>query len=245
MRHRKPGRDVGDAHRRIGGVHRLPARPRRAVDIDAQILVLDLDIDILGLGQHRDGRCGRVDAALGFSGRHALHPVHAGFELQMGKGSCAIDVGDHFLVAAMLALAGGDHLHLPALEGGIALVHAEQVAREDRRLVAAGSGADFEDHVALVGGILGQQQDADLVFQLFDLRFKGGLLFGSHLGHLAARRDHAAEVFQLAIALAQGRCGSRGGFEIGIFLRQLDEGIPRCARREVMLDGGKALDDAV
>jgi hypothetical protein len=41
--------------------------------------------------------------------------------------------------------------------GGVALVHAEQVAGEQRRLVAAGAGADFEDGVALVHRVLGQQ----------------------------------------------------------------------------------------
>ena len=38
-----PGRDMRDAHRRIGGVDVLTTRARRAIDIDAQILVLDLD----------------------------------------------------------------------------------------------------------------------------------------------------------------------------------------------------------
>ena len=41
--------------------------------------------------------------------------------------------------------------------GGIALVHAEQVGGEQRRLVAAGAGADFQDGVLLVGRVLGQQ----------------------------------------------------------------------------------------
>ena len=52
--------------------------------------------------------------------------------------------GDDFLVAAELGGAGRDQLDPPALLFGIALVHAEQVAGEQRRLVAAGAGADFE-----------------------------------------------------------------------------------------------------
>jgi hypothetical protein len=35
--------------------------------------------------------------------------------------------------------------------GGVALVHAEQVGREQRRLLAAGAGADLQDGVLLVG----------------------------------------------------------------------------------------------
>ena len=43
------GRDVGDADRRVGGVHRLAAGPGGAVDVDAQVLLLDRDVDLLGL----------------------------------------------------------------------------------------------------------------------------------------------------------------------------------------------------
>jgi hypothetical protein len=44
-----------DAHRGVGRVHTLSARTRRAEDVDAEILVFDLDVDLLGLGKHRDG----------------------------------------------------------------------------------------------------------------------------------------------------------------------------------------------
>ena len=52
------------------------------------------------------------------------------------------------LVAAQLAGDSRHHLDLPALALGVARVHAEQVAGEQRRLVAAGAGADFEEDVA-------------------------------------------------------------------------------------------------
>ena len=103
-----------------------------------------------------------MDAPAGLGRRHALHAVHAGFEFQMGKDALARHRGDDFLVAADLAVAGRDDLDPPAARGGIALIHAEQVAGEQRRLVAAGAGADFEDGVLVVGGILGQQQDLDV-----------------------------------------------------------------------------------
>ena len=38
---------------------------RRAVDVDLQVVLVDADLDVLDLGQHRDGRGGGVDAALG------------------------------------------------------------------------------------------------------------------------------------------------------------------------------------
>ena len=64
-----------------------PPAPPDAHGVDAQILVVDLDVDLLGLRQHRDGRGRGVDAALRLGLRHALHAVHAGLELQLGEGA--------------------------------------------------------------------------------------------------------------------------------------------------------------
>ena len=145
-----PGRDVRDAHRRVGRVDALAAGAARAERVDAQILLVDLDVDFLGLGQHRDGRGRRVDAAAGFGGRHALHAVHAALVLQLAVDALALDQRDDFLDAAGVGVAGRHHLELPALALGVARVHAEQVGGEQRRFVAAGAGADFEDDVLLV-----------------------------------------------------------------------------------------------
>jgi hypothetical protein len=46
------GRQVGDAHRRVGGVDALPARTRGAVDVDADVLVGDVDL-VVELRQDR------------------------------------------------------------------------------------------------------------------------------------------------------------------------------------------------
>ncbi len=57
---------------------------------------------------------------------------------------------------------------------GKARVHAEDLRGEQRGLVAAGAGADFQDDVLLVVGILGQQQQLQVFFDLrqplFELR---------------------------------------------------------------------------
>ena len=84
----------------------------------------------------------------------------------------------------MRAFARRDHLDLPALLGGVALVHAEQVAGEQRGLVAAGAGADFEDDVALVHRILGQQRELDLLLQRGALLLQRRLLGLRHRAHL-------------------------------------------------------------
>ena len=77
-----PGRDVGDADRGVGGVDALAARAAAAEDVDAQVVLVDRHVDLLGLGQHQDaGRAG-VHPALRLGDRHPLHAVHAALELQ-------------------------------------------------------------------------------------------------------------------------------------------------------------------
>jgi hypothetical protein len=127
----------------------------------------------------------------------------------------------------MFAVAGGDHFHLPALRRGIALIHPEQVAREDRRLVAAGSGAHFENRVLVVGGILGQQQDADVMLHLLDLCVEVRPLGFRHVRHLAARLDHVGQVAALVIGLLQHPRRLGCGLQVGIFLGHLHEGFAR------------------
>ena len=124
----------------------------------------------------------------------------------------------------MLALAGRDHFHFPALRRRIALIHPEKVAGEDGGLVAAGAGANLEDHVAFVGRILGQQENADVVFHLCDARVELRLLGRGHIRHLASGRQHVLDVAPLAIGLLQPHGGARRGLELGILLRQLHEG---------------------
>src|SRR6266568_3857163 len=68
---------VGDAHGAVGRVDALAARTLRAEHVDPEVLVFDLHVDLLRLGEHRHGRGGRVDATLCLGDGHALHPVDA------------------------------------------------------------------------------------------------------------------------------------------------------------------------
>src|SRR5437868_10098605 len=106
-----------------------------------------------------------MDAALRLGGGHALHAVAAGFELELGVRAIADHAGDDFLVAADLAQALRDHLDLPAIALGEARVHAEEVAREERALVAAGAGADLEEEVALVVRVTRQEHALQLFLE--------------------------------------------------------------------------------
>src|SRR5690606_26099442 len=90
----------------------------------------------------------------------------------------ADDPADDFLVAAVLALVRGEHLDGPALVLGVAAVHAEEVAREERGLVAAGAGADLEEQIRVVVGILRHEMQRELPLLCGALRpERGRLLF--------------------------------------------------------------------
>src|SRR6185437_6124938 len=182
--HHDAGWDMREAHRRVRGVDVLAAGAGRAHRIDADVFGLDVDVDLFDLGQYGDRRGGGVDAARRLGLGDALHAMHAGLVFEPRIGALARDVGDHFLVAAGVAVAGFHDAEFPALEVGIALVHAQQVAGEQRRLVAAGPGAHFQNDVLFVGRVLGQEQDADVLLHLGDLRPQLADLSRGHLGHV-------------------------------------------------------------
>src|SRR3546814_16215900 len=87
--HHDTGRQVGDPHRRVGGVDVLATGALRAVGVDPQILVVDVDVDLLGLRQHRDGGSRGVDAHTAFGHRHTLPAVRPGPELPPGEAPTA------------------------------------------------------------------------------------------------------------------------------------------------------------
>ena len=76
-----------------------------------------------------------------------------------------LDNRDHFLVAADARFREREHLHLPAFLLGEARVHAEDFGGNPPGLVAARAGADFEDDVLFVVGVLGQEQHFQLLFE--------------------------------------------------------------------------------
>jgi hypothetical protein len=206
-RHDGAGRDVGDPDRRVGGVDALPAGPGRTVDVDAQVGRVDLDVDLLRLRQHEHaGRAG-VDAPLRLRRRHPLHPVHTALVLELAPHTGVRPAADrhrHVLVAAEVGLLGVEDLGLPALPLGVAQVHPEQVAGEQRRLLAALTGLDLQDHVLAVVGVARHQQLAQLVLQRAFARRQLGRLGGERLvlaGQLAGRRQVALGGLELVRGL--------------------------------------------
>src|SRR5690606_16586754 len=101
----------------------------------------------------------------------ALDAVNARFKFQLREDASTGNRSNDLLIAAGIAFAGRDDLDLPALLGGIAIIHAEEIAGKDRRLVPASAGADFEDRVLLVGGILREEEHLQLSQQAFNALF--------------------------------------------------------------------------
>src|SRR5947209_7868403 len=116
---------------------------------------------------------------------HALHAVHAAFVLELAVHFVAANQRDHFLQPAHWRFAAGRYFKFPALRLAVPRVHAKNLGREQRCLIAAGSGADFEHHVLFVVRILRQQQDLELLLDLEFFRFELGHLLLRHRPELA------------------------------------------------------------
>ena len=157
-----------------------PPGPEEQKRIDANIFGFDLHVDLFGFGQNRysDGR--RVHTALGLGGGHALHPMHSALVLHLRVHPLAFDDGDHFLQTTHSRFGLRKNLYLPAMLLGKSRVHAEDLGHKERGFVSPGAGADFQDDVLFVIGILGQQHDLDLFFQGCGRAFEARQFFLRH-----------------------------------------------------------------
>ena len=108
--------------------------------------------------------------------------MHARLVLHNAVHALAIDGEDNFFVTAHRTFGHRDDLDFPSLAVAEVLVHTEQVAGEDAGLVAARAGANLHLGVLAVLGVLRQQQQANLLFQLL---FFLGKRIQFHLGHIA------------------------------------------------------------
>ena len=174
------GRQVGDPDGGVGRVDALAARAGRAVDVDLEVVLVDLDLDVLDLGHDGDRRGRGVDAALALRLRHALDAVRAALVLEDGVGAVALDGEDDLLEAAGLVLARRERLGLEAAPLGVAGQHPVDVARPERRLVAADALAHLDDHVLVVGRVALDERELQLLLELA----RGGLVVGDELAEV-------------------------------------------------------------
>ena len=214
----EPGRQMGDAHGRIRLVDVLAAGAAGAHGVDADVLGADVEVDVLRLRQHGDGGGRGVDAPARLGGGNALHAVDARLVLEAGKHALARDRRHDLLVAAEIVLRQADDLGLPAALLGIAAVHAEEVGREQRGLVAAGAGAHLQDGALLVGRVLGQEVATQVLFELGHAPFEPPALPSpAPQGPLSAVGSSisAARSRPLGLGLAQRLDGGNHRIELG------------------------------
>jgi len=150
--------------------------------------------------------------------------MHAALVFEPGEGSAPGDFGDDLLVAAGRPFARRQHLDLPAARLRVFGVHAKQVAGEQRRLVAAGPGADFQDDVAFVVGVLGQQRDLDVAAHRLQRRLRLVGLRRRDLPHFRVERgigEQGREIGALALLGAQRRDRLRQRLQLRVFAGNL------------------------
>src|SRR5690348_4163232 len=95
-----------------------------------------------------------MDTALAFSDGYALHAMDASFKLELPVCFRAAHGKDDLLKAADFIWRFADQFYLISAHFGPTGVHAVQFASKQARLVAAGSGTDLDNDVAVVVGIL-------------------------------------------------------------------------------------------
>src|SRR5439155_9308277 len=100
LRNDDAGGDVCDANGGIGGVDALAAGPARAEGVDAQVLLVDLNVDLFGLRQHGDGGGRRMNTSAALGRRHTLHPWPAPSVFQLVLAAATLNGGDHPFEAA-------------------------------------------------------------------------------------------------------------------------------------------------
>ena len=125
------------------------------------------------------------------------------------------------------------------MQGGVTLVHAEQVAGKDRCFVAAGAGTDFQDCAALVHRILRQQRDTDAFFERLELLVKRGNFGLRHIAHFRIIQ-HGLEIADLGLNAAPGLDFLDHRREFRKFAGQFHELIARKLLRQFRFDGSMA-----
>ena len=163
------GGQVREADRGVGLVHVLAAGAAGAVGVHAQVLLVDLDLDVVvdfGHDVQRGER--RVPPLVGVERADAHQPVHAALGLQVAVGVRAGHEERDALDAGLLAGQVVEDAHLEPVLLAVAAVHAEQHLGPVAGLGAA--RARVQAQVGVVRVELPAQQGAHLEVRLLGSR---------------------------------------------------------------------------
>mmetsp|Transcript_53742 Transcript_53742/g.126656 ORF Transcript_53742/g.126656 Transcript_53742/m.126656 type:complete len:295 (+) Transcript_53742:1791-2675(+) len=218
--HDDAGRDVRQAHRRVGLVDVLAAGAAGAEGVGTHIGRVDVDLDRVVHFRVDEQRRERGVAAAGAVERALAHQaVHAGLGAQQAEGVLALHLDRRALDAGHVAGRFVFQRGLEALALAVLQVLAQQHAGPVAGLGAAGAGLDVDEAVARVGRVVEHPAE----FQLLDLGLQrlGVFLDRQHAGLVAVFAAHREEF---------GVVGQRGGqvldgvdhrFELALFLAEL------------------------
>ena len=182
------GRQVRDAHRRVGLVDVLAAGAGGAKGVDAQVGRIDLDLDRLvdfRIDEHAGER--RVAARVRIERALAHQPVHAGFGAQIAVGVVAGDLDRRALDAGHFACGFFEHLGAIAFALAIAQVHALEHRRPVLRLGAAGARLDVDEARCRIHRIVEHPAEFQIGDALFARGEVGGDRFQRRVVGLGAR----------------------------------------------------------
>ena len=150
--------------------------------------------------------------------------MRAGFEFKTRINILSRYARDDFLIAAMFSGVMINDLDIPSMGIGVIVVHAEKIAGENGRFIAAGRGANFKKYIAIVVRIFRQQQGLDFRFELFNqIPRIADFLLGQLADGRIFVREHGARGFQLIAGMAIVGIEFDQRVDLGVFLRKLAE----------------------
>src|SRR5271163_4418372 len=132
---------MGDADRTVGLVDVLPTRSRRAISVDAEFLVVDLDLDLVVDDRVDPDRSeARMAPSVRIERRDADEPMYPAFGLQPAIGVEAADRNGGRFEPGFFAAAFFEPLDLVAVGFRPAHVHPQHHLGPVLRFGAAGPG---------------------------------------------------------------------------------------------------------
>ena len=209
---------MGQSHRGVGGVDRLPTGPGRPIHVDPHIARIDPNVDFFGFRQHghRGGR--RVNPPLRLCLGNTLNPVNSALVLEFGIRTATLHSDGDLVVATRLRRGRVQAFNLESEPVGVLLIHPKQVTGPDGGLVTSGRRTDLENDILLVAGVGRDQGDP---YPIFNARDLGNEFFGE--GRHVRIVRHIAGISEVGFDLTPSTYVADNFPQVGVSLPQLSE----------------------